>query len=87
MSLVINQEEDHFKWSKQREYVLSLETINENTSESAVDSVNFLEQELGRIFLKNFSVNHPLRQKISKKRQIKELIELTDTLKTLKYIR
>ena len=72
-------ENDHFKWSKQREYILSLETINDAIRENAIDSLYFLEQELGRNFLKTYSVNHPLRQKISEKTkwQIEELIGFT----------
>ncbi|WP_162128012.1 hypothetical protein [Flavobacterium phycosphaerae] len=86
MQNIFISENDHFKWSKQREYILSLETIDDTIREKAIDSLNFLEQELGRNFLKTYSVNHPLRQKISEKTkwQIEELIGFTDTLKTLK---
>lgn len=86
MQKIFVSENDHFKWSKQREYILFLETINDATREKAINSLYFLEQELGRNFLKAYSVNHPLRQKISEKTkwQIEELIGFTDTLKTLK---
>lgn len=86
MQNIFVSENDHFKWSKQREYILFLETIDDETREKAINSLYFLEQELGRNFLKAYSVNHPLRQKVSEKAkwQIEELIGFTDTLKTLK---
>lgn len=86
MENIFNSESNHLQWATQREYLNNLETINESIRDNAIDALHFLEQELGRNFLKTYSVNHPVRQKISEKTkwQIVELIEFTNTLKALK---
>lgn len=86
MKNIFITERDHFKWSKQKEYISHLETIDENIKAKAVKALDFLEQELGAQFLKATSSNHPVRQMISNKTayQVKDLIEFSDTLYYLK---
>jgi predicted HicB family RNase H-like nuclease len=86
MKNIFITERDHFKWSKQKEYISHLETIDDNVKTKAVKALDFLEQELGAKFLKATSSNHPVRQMISNKAsyQIKDLIEFTEALQILK---
>jgi len=86
MRKIFINERDLFKWSKQKEYISQLDTIDENTKIKAIDALSFLEIEFGAQFLKTTSINHPIRQMISNKApfQIKDLIEFTETLKILK---
>lgn len=86
MRKIFINDRDHFKWSKQKEYISHLKTIDENTKIKAINALSFLELEFGAQFLKTTSINHPVRQMISNKTayQIKDLIEFGDTLKILK---
>lgn len=86
MKKIFFSERDHYKWSKQKEYISHLETIDADTKSNAINAISFLEQEFGVHFLKTASVNHPVRQMILDKApfQIKELIEFADTLQILK---
>lgn len=86
MKNIFVNDRDHFKWKKQKEYISHLETIDENTKIKAIDALSFLELEFGAQFLKTTSINHPVRYMISNKTpyQIMDLIDFTNTLKTLK---
>lgn len=86
MKNIFKSERDHFKWSKQKEYLAHLETIDDETRFKAIEAICFLEKEFGRQFLKITTINHPLRLMISNKTpyQIKDLIEFTNTLQILK---
>lgn len=86
MKNIYNSERDHFKWSKQKEYLTYLETIDDETRFKAIEAICFLEEEFGKQFLKTTTINHPVRLMISNKApyQIKDLIEFTNTLQILK---
>lgn len=86
MKNIFKSERDHFKWSKQKEYLTHLETIDEETRFKAIEAISFLEKEFGKQFLKITTVNHPVRLMISNKApfQIKDLIAFTNTLQILK---
>lgn len=86
MKHIFKSERDHFKWSKQKEYLAELETIDDEVRFKAIEAISFLEQEFGAHFLKTTTINHPIRYMISNKTsyQIKDLIEFTNTLQVLK---
>lgn len=86
MRNIFHNERDHYKWSKQKEYINQADNIDDYTRDKALIALTFLEQEFGAQFLKSHSINHPIRQMISDKTefQIKDLIEFTETLRILK---
>lgn len=86
MKHIIDSDRDRFKWKKQKEYINNHDSIDENTKSKAIDAFSFLELEFGARFLKTTTINHPVRYMISNKTpyQIKDLIDFTNTLKTLK---
>ena len=83
---IFQSERDHYKWGKQKEYIMLVENIDEVTRAKAIATLDFMEQEFGAHFLKTPSRNHPVLQKISNKArwQIEELIRFADTLQRLK---
>ncbi len=86
MKNIFHSERDHYKWSKQREYITHLDNLDDNTRSKAIEALIFLEKELGDHFLKIHSINHPMRFMVSNKTnfQIRDLIEFVDTLQILK---
>src|SRR5215217_7246709 len=83
---IFKQSTDHDKWSKQMEFALVMEGMEETKRTEFVSALDFLEKELGKGFLKTSSVNHPVKQKIFNKAdwQMEELIQFANTLRTLK---
>ncbi|MBS4041318.1 MAG: hypothetical protein KGZ81_12065 [Flavobacteriales bacterium] len=86
MKNIYESERDHFKWSKQKEYISHLDNIEDDIKRKAINALSFLEVEFGAQFLKTTSINHPIRQMISNKApfQIKDLMEFSETLQILK---
>lgn len=86
MKNIYNSERDHFKWSKHKEYLKQLDTIDDEIRLKAIEATNFLENEFGNQFLKITTINHPVRLMISNKApyQIKDLVDFTNTLQILK---
>ena len=83
---IFKQPSDHDKWERHIDYISSLIGIEDNLKEKLISSINFLEQELGKKFLKTINYNHPIKQKISNKAdwQCHDIIQFVDTLQELK---
>lgn len=86
MKNISNSDYYYNRWNKQREFILSSDSIDKETKENIKNALFFLEGELGKSFFKSFSLNHPLKRKIlnSAEWQVLNLIEFVETLKILK---
>ena len=83
---VFQSVDDHYKWSKQKEYALLIVELDEIVRLDYYNAIVFLEKTLGKDFLKSSHRNNLFRQMIIEKTEFRiyEVIEFVDALKTLK---